>query len=375
MKGARVWFLFTAITSLTLALACGVLGNPNPCDRAQGMRDALEESSGRDCDLITEDDLAEVYKLRIYGADELEKSDFSSLVNIHWLDLRRGEGDLPWNVISGLSNVRDLDLSRNNLRELPPNAFAGLENLQTLSLGQNNLHELPNGLFAGLENLQTLSLGQNNLRELPNGLFDGLSNLRELHLGGNPGDPFDVEIGVCGQVPAVRRVLEREASLNCAGITDASLSDVHSLTVHDDNLTGLQPGVFDDMANLQTLELTGRSLSELSPGAFNGLGNLRILTLGVGDLRELEPGVFAGLDNLEELTLWGANLPEPKPGMFAMLVNLQTLSLQSRNLTELPPGVFNDLKNLQVLDLRSNPGRPFHITHPNANLRGRGWDR
>ena len=183
MKGARVWFLFTAITSLTLALACGVLGNPNPCDRAQGMRDALEESSGRDCDLITEDDLAEVYQLRIYGADELEKSDFSSLVNIHWLDLRRGEGDLPWNVISGLSNVRDLDLSRNNLRELPPNAFAGLENLQTLSLGQNNLRELPNGLFDGLENLQTLSLGQNNLRELPNGLFDRLENLQTLSLG------------------------------------------------------------------------------------------------------------------------------------------------------------------------------------------------
>ena len=30
------------LTALTLAVGCGVLGNPNPCERTQTMRDALE---------------------------------------------------------------------------------------------------------------------------------------------------------------------------------------------------------------------------------------------------------------------------------------------------------------------------------------------
>ena len=399
MRNAQAWFLFTAIASLTLALGCWVLGNPNPCDRAQGMRDALEESTGRDCDIITEDDLADVYELRIYGADELEESDFSGLINLYSLFLHGGKGDLPWNVISGSSNLRNLILSGNNLSELPPDAFAGLENLQELSLTQNNLNELPKGLF------------------------DGLSNLSGLYLGGNPGDPFDIEVGLCGRAPIVRAALEHKVGRNCAIITDVDLSDVHSLTILDDNPTELQqgafaglvnlqhlavygdnltelqpgafnglgnlqtlrlsveslselsPGAFNGLGNLQTLRLSVQSLSELSPGAFNGLGNLRTLKLGVGNLKELEPGVFAGLDNLEELSIWGTNLPEPKSGMFAMLVNLQTLSLESDNLTELPPEVFDDLENLQVLRLHRNPGRPFFITHPNANLRGVGWHR
>jgi hypothetical protein len=51
------------------------------------------------------------------------------------------------------------------------------------------------------------------------------------------------------------------------------------------------------------------------------------------------------------------------------------LYLVVNNLSELPPGVFDGLDNLQELNLQRNPGAPFRITHPNANLRGNGWVR
>ena len=110
------------------------------------MRDALEDATGRDLDIVTEDDLADVRMLQISDAGELKKSDFS-----------------------GLSNLQRLDLGDDNLSELPPGAFDGLSNLQ-----------------------EPADLGGNNLSELPPGVFDGLSNLQELDLGVNPGTPFRI---------------------------------------------------------------------------------------------------------------------------------------------------------------------------------------
>ena len=78
------------------------------------MRDALEDATGRDLDIITEDDLADVRMLQISDAGELKKSDFS-----------------------GLRNLQRLDLGDDNLSELPPGAFDGLSNLQELDLGVN----------------------------------------------------------------------------------------------------------------------------------------------------------------------------------------------------------------------------------------------
>jgi hypothetical protein len=53
----------------------------------------------------------------------------------------------------------------------------------------------------------------------------------------------------------------------------------------------------------------------------------------------------------------------------------QEISLEGNNLTELPHNVFDGLGELTEPDLWGNPGAPFRITHPNANLRGSGWER
>ena len=109
MKPDRYLSLVITIAALTLAIGCGVLGNPNPCDRTQAMRDALEEATGRDCDLISDADLADVRRLHlVLSSDEarnLKKSDFSGLANMETLDFAGG-GTSPYharvaNVITG----------------------------------------------------------------------------------------------------------------------------------------------------------------------------------------------------------------------------------------------------------------------------------
>ena len=86
-----------AAIALTFAVGCGVLGNPSPCDRSQAMRDALEMATGRDCDLITDDDLADVRYLDLSFSDNgLKKSDFSGLYNVISVDFVGGSSSYGW---------------------------------------------------------------------------------------------------------------------------------------------------------------------------------------------------------------------------------------------------------------------------------------
>ena len=323
-----------AMAAVLLAVACDSLpiigtGSPAPCDRSQAMLEALEEATGWDCDEITDDDLADVRSLSVSGP--LKQSDFAGL------------------RLQSLSIYGDLEM----LGEVP---VKFRDNIQVLSLSGSGLTELPPGTFDGLTNLQELYLANNDLTELPPGIFDDLANLQRLELWGNPGDPFNINVGICNRTDGVRSHLQGELRQNCASITDADLASLQSLDWENGALTELPPGSFAGLINLQRLRLYQQASGriELHPGAFDGLANLQWLHLADNDLTGLPSGAFDGLTNLQRLNLGATNLTELPPGAFDGLVNLQELNLFGNRLTELPPGVFDGLTHLQYLDLRSN---------------------
>ena len=140
MKPGRELLIVAAIAVLAMCIGCGVLGNPNPCDRTQSMRNALEEATGRNCDLITTADLADVLELHIWSAGGLKKSDFSELDNLERVGVVVEGATLPsLGVFAVLENLKTLNLAGNNLSELPPGVFDGLSNLQSLLRGQQQL--------------------------------------------------------------------------------------------------------------------------------------------------------------------------------------------------------------------------------------------
>ncbi len=169
----------------------------------------------------------------------------------------------------GLTNLKILDLRRNQLRTLPDGVFAGLDSLVDLDLWQNELQTLPAGLFAGLSALISLDMEENDLRTLPPGVFAGL-NLRFLGLEGN-------------------------------------------------RLRTLPSGVFDDLDVTLTLDLSHNDLHSLPGGVFSGLTNLRLLDLSVNRLRVLPPGLFSGLTSMT--ALWVDQNPGA-PFTFTMMPKL-----------------------------------------------------
>ena len=142
------------------------------CDRTPQVRDEiLRQISGvGDCAEVTDDDLSGVSRILSLSSRDI-------------VALKAGD-------FSGLGNLRELDLWRNQLSTLPAGIFSGLGNLTRLVLGENQLSTLPSGVFSGLGNLEYLSLWNNRLTALPEDGFSGLGSLEALWLLANPGVPF-----------------------------------------------------------------------------------------------------------------------------------------------------------------------------------------
>ena len=157
------------------------------------MRNALERTTGRDCDLITEEDLASVRTLSVSPADDLNRRDFAGLDNLGHLVLSGYE--ISPDIFADLDNLRTLELDTTivSIKRLSAETVGHMSMLEGVHWRGNNLSlNSPGGVFAGMENVQSLDLSQpdrfNPRSTVPTvpivpGVFEGLTNLQVLTLG------------------------------------------------------------------------------------------------------------------------------------------------------------------------------------------------
>ncbi|XP_068100277.1 vasorin [Hyperolius riggenbachi] len=94
-----------------------------------------------------------------------------------------GLKEVPTDLLGGLKNLHELDLSDNQLSKVPP----GLHGLTKLNLAGNAaISQLQPEEFSGLTGLQDLDLSGLSLRTLPKGLFQFSKRLRGVSLAQNP---------------------------------------------------------------------------------------------------------------------------------------------------------------------------------------------
>ncbi|KAM9305810.1 vasorin [Gastrophryne carolinensis] len=94
-----------------------------------------------------------------------------------------GLKEVPEDLLSGLRNLHELDLSDNQLSKVPP----GLRGITKLNLAGNvAISQLHLEEFSGLTGLQDLDLSGLSLHTLPKGIFQSLKRLRGVSLAQNP---------------------------------------------------------------------------------------------------------------------------------------------------------------------------------------------
>jgi len=118
-----------------------------------------------------------------------------------------------------------------------------------------------------------------------------------------------------------------------------------------------QRELFKSKINGTRLDLSNMNLQYLMPGIFNdpAFNNLKCLDFTNNQLTALDPTIFNSLNNLKELSLNSNRLTTLNPTIFNNLNNLLGLYLYDNQLTALDPTLFNNLNNLRWLWITNNP--------------------
>jgi Leucine-rich repeat (LRR) protein len=82
------------------------------------------------------------------------------------------------------SNLIELNLEQNRIKQLSDSWFTHMQKLKYLNLENNEISQLSEASFTSVKNLRTLNLNRNNLKHIPSKLFYMLNNLEFLGLSG-----------------------------------------------------------------------------------------------------------------------------------------------------------------------------------------------
>uniref|UniRef100_A0A8C6U7T1 TIR domain-containing protein n=1 Tax=Neogobius melanostomus TaxID=47308 RepID=A0A8C6U7T1_9GOBI len=280
--------------------------------------------------------------------------------------------DLQWDVSDQafLRNLRTLDMSLTdftnetyqlifNVGRLDGALFnwaCGIQTLQTLDLSFNGYLIVSDSLLLPCSNLTELHLLGNDLKDLAPSSLQMLTRLSMLNLGANS--------------LTEKLFVQKTSILNLDDCFGKTLPNLLVLDAADNNIEELQRGVFSNMTCLKDLELQTKSVTEMLvyQETFVGLTDLRTLSMspififdppsaGVGRYYVWipVPELFQPLTVLQTLDLSENHLKSMDFLSEANLTQLQTLIIKTNDMSVINERVFEALPSLRYLDLSDNP--------------------
>lgn len=134
-------------------------------------------------------------------------------------------------------------------------------------------------------------------------------------------------------------------------LSKKSVSYVRDLTVNN-CLKHLKPGIFNNIVNLNELNIDNNDIEKVSVNCFN-MSTLMTLTITNSKIKTLE-GKLGNLPKLLRLLLNNNKLTEFSSDVLSHPEILRYLGLENNKLTFLTYDMFNGLKNLKSLNLANN---------------------
>jgi Leucine-rich repeat (LRR) protein len=165
---------------------------------------------------------------------------------------------------------------------------------------------------------------------------------------------------------------------------------VEDLRLSFNSIANVSPLTFNNLTNLNNLDLYWNQIVSLDRDAFAGTSQIKELNLGVNlfkslvnastlfaQLKYLEKlslfnnqidyvnaSVFKGLNSLKSLDLFGNKLRMLDDKLtFAEMTQLESIDLRTNNITSIHSGIFVGLKSLEYVKLEYNPICNTNLTY------------
>ncbi|KAI8506636.1 hypothetical protein Bbelb_160630 [Branchiostoma belcheri] len=137
--------------------------------------------------------------------------------------------------------------------------------------------------------------------------------------------------------------------------TFANLLQLNDLFLYDNQITTIHSGIFANLPRLQTLELGCNQITTIRSGTFENLPQLKTLTLHDNQITSIHSGTFATLPQLQELWLNDNQITTINSGAFGNLSLFKRLELQNNNMSTIPLSVFCLFPSTIRIRLDGNP--------------------
>jgi Leucine-rich repeat (LRR) protein len=263
-------------------------------------------------------------------------------------------------------SLQELYVLHNAIPTMEGGKFIDLENLQKLNLTSNEIEEIDENAFVGLKKLLIIDLSDNKIKDFHTNLFRDLTYLKELYSDGNPIKTLDEEIFKNLQNLEVLMLIHSDLDYIQRGIfsNNRNLKDLRLRG----RISRIDEDAFLGLEKLSYLDISDHLLEIMPPNLFKDLTSLKKLIISNScNLKYLNVTLFENLRNLEFLQIDSAEFEEVPDGIFRNTINLETLHLQGK-ISKMSNKIFSHLKKLKGLDLTDNLCASGYNPHHQASI-------
>uniref|UniRef100_A0A6P7FYT5 Protein artichoke-like n=1 Tax=Diabrotica virgifera virgifera TaxID=50390 RepID=A0A6P7FYT5_DIAVI len=250
-------------------------------------------------------------------------------------------------------NLEELDLASNLLVQFPHTIY-GLEKLKKLDLSSNRLKNINSTIVSSLTNLREIKLSKNFIQILEGNSFGNLKNLKSIYLDEN--DIMLVEQNFVKMLPSLKMLKLQKNKLEELAIhTFNTLLSLQNLDLQENILKIIDPNAFNLVPQLLTLNLSHNEISKIEDAGLQNLRSLELLDMSFNKITTMSPSL-SQLEWLVELRLKNNFICEVEEGVFTNMPRLKVLDLRSNKLVAFPEVAVERLReNTAKLDVRGNP--------------------
>ena len=258
---------------------------------------------------------------------------------------------------SGTISFREIVIIARSLKFLNSTLFQGLNLLQKVHIEACSLPTLPESIFTRTIDSETLDLA---LAELPEDLREQWQDMLKAINHYNLIEDITL-IGINNLPMNLFDKLERLKRLSLTEIdvirpeVFEELNNLEYLNLTSSELGSLAGNWFKDLMELETLDISNNDLVMIEDDAFVGLVSLKNLDASNNNLQQIGRFAFKPFStDIENLDLSDNHLETLQEGLFSHLWSLKVLNLQSNDIVSLPSKIFEDLELLRELHLQDN---------------------